>query len=38
MKCKIYKIISENTPMVYIGSTTKPLQTRLKGHVRDYTR
>ena len=31
MKCKIYKIISENTPLVYIGSTTKNLQTRLKG-------
>jgi len=36
MKCKIYKIISENTPMIYIGSTIKPLQTRLKGHIRDY--
>ena len=36
MKCKIYKIISENTPMVYIGSTTKHLQTRLKNHIRDY--
>lgn len=36
MKCKIYKIISENTPLVYIGSTTKNLQTRLKGHIRDY--
>ncbi len=36
MKCKIYKIISENIPMVYIGSTTKHLQTRLKNHIRDY--
>jgi hypothetical protein len=36
MKCKIYKIISENTPFVYIGSTTKKLESRLKGHIRDY--
>lgn len=36
MKCKIYKITSENSPFVYIGSTTKDLQTRLKNHIRDY--
>ena len=36
MKCKIYKIISENIPFVYIGSTTKKLETRLKGHIKDY--
>lgn len=36
MKCKIYKIISENTPFVYIGSTTQKLETRLKGHIYDY--
>tara|TARA_B100000035_G_scaffold314279_1_gene330120 strand:+ start:49 stop:603 length:555 start_codon:yes stop_codon:yes gene_type:complete len=36
MKCKIYKIISENTPFVYIGSTRKKLETRLNGHIRDY--
>ena len=36
MKCKIYKIISENIPFVYIGSTKQKLEIRLKGHIRDY--
>lgn len=36
MLCKIYKIKSNNTNKIYIGSTTKPLQERLKGHIRDY--
>jgi hypothetical protein len=36
MLCKIYKIISNNTNKIYIGSTTQSLQTRLKGHIRDY--
>ena len=36
MKCKIYKIISENTPFVYIGSTKQKLEIRLNGHVRNY--
>ena len=36
MKCKIYKIISNNTPFVYIGSTKQKLEIRLKGHIRDY--
>jgi len=36
MKCKIYKIISDNTPFVYIGSTKQKLEIRLKGHIRDY--
>lgn len=29
---KIYKIVSENTDLCYIGSTTKTLQQRLKEH------
>jgi len=36
MLCKIYKITSNNTNKIYIGSTTKSLQERLKGHIRDY--
>tara|TARA_Y100000741_G_scaffold182969_2_gene139050 strand:- start:857 stop:1411 length:555 start_codon:yes stop_codon:yes gene_type:complete len=36
MKCKIYKIISENTPFVYIGSTKQKLEIRLNGHIRNY--
>jgi hypothetical protein len=36
MLCKIYKIRSNNTNKIYIGSTTKSLQERLKGHIRDY--
>lgn len=36
MLCKIYKITSNNTNKIYIGSTTKPLHERLKGHIRDY--
>ena len=36
MFCKIYKITSSNTNKIYIGSTTKNLQERLKGHIRDY--
>ena len=36
MLCKIYKIKSNNTNKIYIGSTTKSLQERLKGHIRDY--
>lgn len=33
---KIYKIESQNTTKIYIGSTTKSLDTRLKGHVRNF--
>jgi hypothetical protein len=36
MKCKVYKITSKNTPFVYIGSTTQNLETRLKGHIKEY--
>ena len=36
MLCKIYKITSNNTNKIYIGSTTKSLQERLKGHIRDF--
>jgi hypothetical protein len=36
MFCKIYKITSNNTNKIYIGSTTKPLKERFKQHVRDY--
>jgi hypothetical protein len=36
MICKIYKITSNNTDNIYIGSTTKSLQERLKGHISDY--
>jgi hypothetical protein len=38
MPCKIYKITSNNTNKIYIGSTTQDLQTRLKAHIRDYTK
>lgn len=36
MLCKIYKITSNNTNKIYIGSTTKHLQHRLKQHIRNY--
>jgi hypothetical protein len=36
MLCKIYKITSNNTNKIYIGSTIKSLQERFKGHIRDY--
>jgi predicted GIY-YIG superfamily endonuclease len=35
---KIYKIISENTPYFYVGSTTKPLTRRLWQHKRKARR
>ena len=33
---KIYKITSEQTPDIYIGSTTKTLNTRLTRHKCEY--
>lgn len=36
MKGLIYKIVSDSTDKVYIGSTTKTLQERLQGHKYDY--
>ena len=36
MLCKIYKIKSNNSPLIYIGSTKQKLETRLKGHIKDY--
>ncbi len=33
---KIYRIRSENTDDVYIGSTCKPLSARMAGHRSDY--
>jgi hypothetical protein len=35
---KIYKITSEHTPNVYIGSTIRTLKERLKDHKKDYNR
>src|SRR5690606_33713537 len=36
---KIYKIISNSTDKIYIGSTVeKYLTTRLAGHIRDYNK
>ena len=35
---RIYKITSGQTPWVYYGSTTKPLNKRLTGHKTDYKR
>ena len=35
-KTLIYRIISPNTELVYIGHTTKPLRTRLAGHLREF--
>ena len=32
----IYKIVSQNTDKIYIGSTTKSLIKRLLGHEKDY--
>jgi hypothetical protein len=37
-KGKIYKIISNETDDVYIGSTIQSLSVRLSGHRRDYKR
>jgi len=34
---KIYKIISDNSDRIYIGSTTLPLPKRLASHKYDYT-
>ncbi len=33
---KIYKIISKNTNMIYIGSTIQTLAQRMTGHCKDY--
>ena len=35
---KIYKIIDNTSDMIYVGSTYKPLQQRLKMHESDYKR
>lgn len=35
---KIYKIVSDTSDQIYIGSTTQSLSQRLGGHVRDYRR
>ena len=35
---KIYKIISKNTDDVYIGSTCRTLEDRLRNHKNDYSR
>jgi hypothetical protein len=36
MKGLIYKIVSDSTDKVYIGSTTQALQKRLKGHKNNH--
>ena len=33
---KIYKLISDHTDKIYIGSTVQPLHKRIHGHKRDY--
>jgi len=33
---KIYKIISDSTDKIYIGSTVKTLDERLKEHEKDF--
>lgn len=33
---KVYKLVSPSTNKIYIGSTVRPLKTRLDGHVRSY--
>lgn len=35
-KGKIYKIISDKTEKIYVGSTTKELSHRFGGHLSDY--
>ena len=35
---KIYKITSTNTDKIYIGSTSKDLEQRLKGHYNDWVK
>jgi predicted GIY-YIG superfamily endonuclease len=35
---KIYKLVSDKTAMIYIGSTTKKLHERLSGHNTDFTK
>jgi len=35
-KGSIYKIVCNNTELIYIGSTCQPLHQRLSGHVRSY--
>jgi hypothetical protein len=35
---KIYKLVSDKTDMIYIGSTTKKLHERLSGHNTDFTK
>jgi hypothetical protein len=34
---RVYKLISSETPHVYVGSTRKSLVRRLRGHKNDYT-
>lgn len=36
--CKVYKIISNQTDLIYIGSTCQELSQRLASHRRDYKR
>ena len=41
MECKdgkIYKIVSKKTGKIYIGSTQKELEKRLRGHICDYNK
>ncbi len=33
---RVYKLVSEQTDLIYVGRTTKKLQARLKTHIRDY--
>ena len=35
-KSKVYKIVSNSTDLVYVGSTTQPLYNRIAGHRRQY--
>jgi hypothetical protein len=35
---RVYKITSQNTDKIYIGSTTKNLKRRLQGHLANYKR
>jgi hypothetical protein len=37
-KGSIYKIVCNNTGLIYIGSTCQPLHQRLAGHVRSYNK
>jgi predicted GIY-YIG superfamily endonuclease len=33
---KIYKLVSDKTAMIYIGSTTQDLNERLSGHKNEF--